>query len=136
MMLRELYWKGFSIAHHNRASLFLTFVLSSSTAAKNQLGKKFCCLQISRVIGVAETTALSHVYWGWWWFIAEFVALKEWHLWWWSLGNCSYLVAAMVFQCMWSLAIGLLDAYALLTGRRLQNSLLVSLFVVGDWVST
>jgi hypothetical protein len=47
-----------------------------------------------------------------------------------------YLVAAMVFQCMWSLAIGLLDGYALLTGRRLQNSLLVSLFVVGDWVST
>jgi len=47
-----------------------------------------------------------------------------------------YLVAAMVFQCMWSLAIGLLDAYALLTGRRLQNSLLVSLFVVGDWVTS
>lgn len=47
-----------------------------------------------------------------------------------------FLVAAMVFQCMWSLAIGLLDAYALLTGRRLQNSLLVSLFVVGDWVTS
>jgi hypothetical protein len=47
-----------------------------------------------------------------------------------------YLVAAMVFQCMWSLATGLLDGYALLTGRRLQNSLLVSLFVVGDWVTS
>lgn len=46
----------------------------------------------------------------------------------------SFLVAAMVFQCMWSLCLGILDAYALLLKRSLRNSLLVSLFVVGDWV--
>lgn len=40
----------------------------------------------------------------------------------------------MVFQCMWSLCLGILDAYALLLKRSLRNSLLVSLFVVGDWV--
>lgn len=47
-----------------------------------------------------------------------------------------FLVAAMVFQCIWSLCLGILDSYALLTKRSLRNSLLVSLFVVGDWVTS
>lgn len=47
---------------------------------------------------------------------------------------CSFLVAAMVFQCIWSLCLGVLDSYALLTKRSLRNPLIVSLFVVGDWV--
>jgi uncharacterized membrane protein len=46
-----------------------------------------------------------------------------------------FLVAAMVFQCMWSLSMGILDGYAILSGQCLHNSLFVSLFVVGDWVS-
>ncbi|KAH8951370.1 hypothetical protein BDL97_09G024300 [Sphagnum fallax] len=47
-----------------------------------------------------------------------------------------FLVAAMVFQCMWSLSMGILDGYAILSGQCLHNSLFVSLFVVGDWVTS
>lgn len=47
-----------------------------------------------------------------------------------------FLVATMVFQCIWSLCLGALDIYALLTQRSFRNPLIVSLFVVGDWVTS
>ncbi|KAJ7516866.1 hypothetical protein O6H91_21G002200 [Diphasiastrum complanatum] len=47
-----------------------------------------------------------------------------------------YLVASMVLQCAWSLTLAVIDVYALSTRRSLQNSLLISLFVVGDWVTS
>ncbi|KAK6138086.1 hypothetical protein DH2020_028176 [Rehmannia glutinosa] len=46
-----------------------------------------------------------------------------------------YLVAAAGFQSLWSLVLAILDGYALLVGRRLQNPRVVSLFAVGDGVS-
>nr|P0DI70.1 RecName: Full=CASP-like protein 5A1; Short=GbCASPL5A1 [Ginkgo biloba] len=46
-----------------------------------------------------------------------------------------YLVAATVLQCLWSLALAVIDGYALLVKRSLRNSLVVSLFVVGDGVT-
>jgi len=46
-----------------------------------------------------------------------------------------YLVAATVLQCLWSLSLALIDGYALLVKRSLRNSLVVSLFVVGDGVT-
>uniref|UniRef100_A0A0D6R5C8 CASP-like protein n=1 Tax=Araucaria cunninghamii TaxID=56994 RepID=A0A0D6R5C8_ARACU len=46
-----------------------------------------------------------------------------------------YLVAATVLQCLWSLVLAVIDGYALLVKRSLRNSLLVSLFVVGDAVT-
>lgn len=47
-----------------------------------------------------------------------------------------FLVAAMVLQCIWSLCLGVLDCYALLTKRSLRNSLILSFFVVGDWITS
>ncbi|KAL5709464.1 hypothetical protein ACHQM5_020148 [Ranunculus cassubicifolius] len=47
----------------------------------------------------------------------------------------SYLVAAMGLQVLWSLGLACLDIYALRIKKNLQNSVLVSLFVVGDWVT-
>lgn len=47
----------------------------------------------------------------------------------------SYLVAAAGLQSLWSLVLAIVDAYALLVGRRLQNPRVVSLFAVGDGVS-
>lgn len=46
----------------------------------------------------------------------------------------SYLVAAAGLQSLWSLVLAILDAYALLVGRRLQNPRIVSSFAVGDGV--
>ncbi|XP_059065635.1 CASP-like protein 5B1 isoform X3 [Cryptomeria japonica] len=46
-----------------------------------------------------------------------------------------YLVAAMGLQFLWSFGLATLDAYALLIKRGLRNPVLVSLFVVGDWVT-
>eukprot|EP00252_Welwitschia_mirabilis_P016126 TRINITY_DN35645_c0_g1_i1.p1 TRINITY_DN35645_c0_g1~~TRINITY_DN35645_c0_g1_i1.p1 ORF type:complete len:184 (+),score=28.70 TRINITY_DN35645_c0_g1_i1:204-755(+) len=46
-----------------------------------------------------------------------------------------YLVAATVLQCLWSLSLAVIDGYALLVKRSLRNSLIVSLFVVGDGVT-
>ncbi|CAN0904577.1 CASP-like protein 5B3 [Linum grandiflorum] len=46
-----------------------------------------------------------------------------------------YLIASMGLQVIWSFGLALLDAYALLRGKILHNSLLVSLFAVGDWVT-
>ncbi|XP_031488388.1 CASP-like protein 5B2 [Nymphaea colorata] len=46
-----------------------------------------------------------------------------------------YLIASMGLQVLWSLGLACLDAYALRIKRDLQNPVLVSLFVVGDWVT-
>jgi len=48
---------------------------------------------------------------------------------------CSYLIASLGLQITWSFVLALIDAYALVKNKALQNSLLISLFVVGDWAS-
>ncbi|KAK6231360.1 hypothetical protein SCA6_001433 [Theobroma cacao] len=47
----------------------------------------------------------------------------------------SYLIASMGLQLLWSFGLACLDVYALRRKRDLQNPVLVSLFVVGDWVT-
>ena len=51
------------------------------------------------------------------------------------LSNFSYLIASMGLQALWSLGLACLDCYALILKRDLQQAFLMSLFVVGDWVS-
>ncbi|PSS15998.1 CASP-like protein [Actinidia chinensis var. chinensis] len=46
-----------------------------------------------------------------------------------------YLIASMGLQLLWSFGLACLDVYALRIKSDLQNSVLVSLFVVGDWVT-
>ncbi|KAH0721626.1 CASP-like protein 5B2 [Solanum tuberosum] len=46
-----------------------------------------------------------------------------------------YLIASMGLQVLWSSGLACLDIYALRIKRDLQNPVLVSLFVVGDWVT-
>ncbi|XVF55203.1 hypothetical protein PTKIN_Ptkin06aG0018000 [Pterospermum kingtungense] len=46
-----------------------------------------------------------------------------------------YLIASMGLQLLWSFGLACLDIYALRRKRDLQNAVLVSLFVVGDWVT-
>ncbi|KAJ6806837.1 CASP-like protein 5B3 isoform X1 [Iris pallida] len=46
-----------------------------------------------------------------------------------------YLIASMGLQVLWSLGLACLDVYALRIKRDLHNPVLVSLFVVGDWVT-
>lgn len=46
----------------------------------------------------------------------------------------SYLIASMGLQVLWSFGLACLDLHALRSKRNLQNPILVSLFVVGDWV--
>ncbi|KAB1224205.1 hypothetical protein CJ030_MR2G024390 [Morella rubra] len=46
-----------------------------------------------------------------------------------------YLIASMGLQALWSFGLACLDIYALTRKRDLQNPILVSLFVVGDWVT-
>ncbi|KAG8042938.1 hypothetical protein GUJ93_ZPchr0465g6482 [Zizania palustris] len=46
-----------------------------------------------------------------------------------------YLIASMGLQSLWSLGLACLDGYALKVKRDLNNALLVSLFVIGDWVT-
>ncbi|CAN8254617.1 unnamed protein product [Cochlearia groenlandica] len=46
-----------------------------------------------------------------------------------------YLIAAMGLQLLWSFGLACLDVYALRSKKDLQNPVLVSLFVVGDWVT-
>ncbi|KAK9104546.1 hypothetical protein Scep_021390 [Stephania cephalantha] len=45
----------------------------------------------------------------------------------------SYLIASTGLQVLWSFGLAWLDVYALRIKRNLQNHVLVSLFVVGDW---
>ncbi|WRX12518.1 Casparian strip membrane protein domain - like 3 [Theobroma cacao] len=47
----------------------------------------------------------------------------------------SYLIASMGLQVLWSFGLACLDLHALRSKRNLQNPILVSLFVVGDWVT-
>ncbi|GMJ03140.1 CASP-like protein 5B2 [Hibiscus trionum] len=46
-----------------------------------------------------------------------------------------YLIASMGLQLLWSFGLACLDIYALRRKRDLHNPVLVSLFVVGDWVT-
>ncbi|XP_062109310.1 CASP-like protein 5B3 isoform X2 [Humulus lupulus] len=46
-----------------------------------------------------------------------------------------YLIASMGLQVIWSFVLALLDAYALVRKKAFHNPVLVSLFVVGDWVT-
>ncbi|GMH23065.1 hypothetical protein Nepgr_024908 [Nepenthes gracilis] len=46
-----------------------------------------------------------------------------------------YLIASMGLQVLWSFGLACLDVHALRIKRDLQNPILVSLFVVGDWVT-
>ncbi|KAK9668740.1 hypothetical protein RND81_13G082800 [Saponaria officinalis] len=46
-----------------------------------------------------------------------------------------YLIASMGLQVLWSFGLACLDVYALRIKRDLQSPVLVSLFVVGDWVT-
>lgn len=46
----------------------------------------------------------------------------------------SYLIASMGLQMLWSFGLACLDVYALRRKRDLQNPVVVSLFLVGDWV--
>lgn len=48
----------------------------------------------------------------------------------------SFLIASMGLQVLWSFGLACLDIYALRKKRDLQNPVIVSLFVVGDWVSS
>ncbi|WCJ19678.1 CASP-like protein 5B2 [Euphorbia peplus] len=47
-----------------------------------------------------------------------------------------YLIASMGLQVLWSFGLACLDLHALRSKRNLQNPVLVSLFVVGDWVTS
>ncbi|KAF2296120.1 hypothetical protein P3X46_014290 [Hevea brasiliensis] len=47
-----------------------------------------------------------------------------------------YLIASMGLQLLWSFGLACLDLHALRSKRNLQNPVLVSLFVVGDWVTS
>ncbi|XP_038721148.1 CASP-like protein 5B2 isoform X1 [Tripterygium wilfordii] len=53
-----------------------------------------------------------------------------------SSETLNYLIASMGLQLLWSLGLACLDVYALRRKRDLQNPVLVSLFVVGDWVTS
>jgi len=52
------------------------------------------------------------------------------------LSHFSYLVASMGLQMLWSFGLACLDAYAIKAKKDLTSPLLLSLFVVGDWVLT
>ncbi|XP_059628080.1 CASP-like protein 5B1 [Cornus florida] len=47
-----------------------------------------------------------------------------------------YLIASMGLQFLWSFALACLDIHALRKRRGLQTHVLMSLFVVGDWVTS
>ncbi|KAG6629386.1 hypothetical protein CIPAW_14G081200 [Carya illinoinensis] len=48
----------------------------------------------------------------------------------------SYLVAAAGLQCFWSFSLAIIDIYALLVRRSLQNYRLVTFFAVGDGITS
>ncbi|XP_052176197.1 CASP-like protein 5A2 [Diospyros lotus] len=47
-----------------------------------------------------------------------------------------YLVAAVGLQSLWSLSLAIVDLYALLVRRSLQNSRIVGLFAIGDGITS
>ncbi|CAA3021592.1 CASP-like protein 5B3 [Olea europaea var. sylvestris] len=46
-----------------------------------------------------------------------------------------YLIASMGLQVIWSFGLAVMDVYALSKKKVLHNSILLSLFAVGDWVT-
>lgn len=52
-----------------------------------------------------------------------------------SITAFCYLIASMGLQIIWCSGLAFLDAYALAKKKVLHNHVLVSLFVVGDWVT-
>lgn len=49
--------------------------------------------------------------------------------------SISYLIASMGLQVLWSFGLMCLDIHALRFNKDLHTNIIVSLFVVGDWVS-
>ncbi|CAI9091564.1 OLC1v1026629C1 [Oldenlandia corymbosa var. corymbosa] len=47
-----------------------------------------------------------------------------------------YLIASMCLQLLWSFGLACFDVHALRSKRDLHNNIFVSLFVVGDWVTS
>ncbi|KAK3033936.1 hypothetical protein RJ639_032368 [Escallonia herrerae] len=47
-----------------------------------------------------------------------------------------YLVAAVILQSLWSLSLAIVDVYALLVKRCLRNSRVISLFTMGDGITS
>lgn len=47
-----------------------------------------------------------------------------------------YLVAAVILQSIWSLSLAIVDIYALLVKRCLRNSRVLSLFTIGDGITS
>ena len=52
------------------------------------------------------------------------------------LSHFSYLIASMGLQMLWSFGLACLDGYAITANKDLTSPILLSLFVVGDWVMT
>lgn len=46
-----------------------------------------------------------------------------------------YLVSASALQCLWSLALSILNLYALLVGRSFRSTRAVAILGVGDWIT-
>ncbi|KAL9677142.1 hypothetical protein QQ045_005369 [Rhodiola kirilowii] len=47
-----------------------------------------------------------------------------------------YLVVIMGIQCLWSFSMAVVDVYALLVRRSLQNDAVISLFTIGDAITS
>jgi len=47
----------------------------------------------------------------------------------------SYLVAAAILQCLWSISLAFVDIYALLVKRSLRNARAVCIFTIGDGIT-
>ncbi|KAF3339803.1 CASP-like protein 5A1 [Carex littledalei] len=47
-----------------------------------------------------------------------------------------YLVAAVILQSIWSLSLAIVDIYALLVKRCLRNARVLSLFTIGDGITS
>ncbi|GJM84344.1 hypothetical protein PR202_ga00004 [Eleusine coracana subsp. coracana] len=52
-----------------------------------------------------------------------------------SVSAFSYLVAAAILQCLWSLSLAIVDIYALLVKRSLRNARAVCIFTIGDGIT-
>ncbi|GJN39993.1 hypothetical protein PR202_gb29153 [Eleusine coracana subsp. coracana] len=52
-----------------------------------------------------------------------------------SVSAFSYLVAAAILQCLWSLSLAIMDIYALLVKRSLRNARAVCIFTIGDGIT-
>ncbi|KAF7013641.1 hypothetical protein CFC21_027710 [Triticum aestivum] len=46
-----------------------------------------------------------------------------------------YLIVAATVQCLWSLAVAIVDLYALLFKRSFRNARAFSILALGDWVT-